>query len=154
MTEHWETSSPTNSVSREPGQLVGWVTERLRVRDPAGVKGDFSSPELSFCPDSYSVSVLLCVTVVACERPWSFCQKRRWQATPKHPCTLDPRKSNSKWVDYAVQAQSRSLSGKLAQSTQCSSGNTTKPQSSQLAEPLWTDPELKSGTGVLKLIST
>ena len=28
-----------------------------------------------------------------------------------------------------------------------------RPQSSQLAEPLWTDPGLKSGTGVRELIS-
>ena len=34
-----------------------------------------------------------------------------------------------------------------------SSGN-TRPQSSQLAEPLWTDPSLKSGIGVRELIST
>ena len=33
------------------------------------------------------------------------------------------------------------------------SGN-TRPQSSQLAEPLWTDPCLKSGVGVRELIST
>ena len=28
------------------------------------------------------------VTAVACKRPWSFCQKRRWQATAKHTYTL------------------------------------------------------------------
>ena len=37
--------------------------------------------------------------------------------------------------------------------TRNSSGN-TQPQSSQLAEPLQTDPDLKSGTGVRELIST
>ena len=37
--------------------------------------------------------------------------------------------------------------------TSNSSGN-TQPQSSQLTEPLWTDPGLKSGIGVHKLIST
>ena len=30
----------------------------------------------------------------------------------------------------------------------------TQPQPSQLAEPLWTDPGLRSGTDVRKLIST
>ena len=30
----------------------------------------------------------------------------------------------------------------------------TRPQSSQLAEPLWTDPDLKSGISVRELIST
>ena len=34
-----------------------------------------------------------------------------------------------------------------------SSGN-VQPQSSQFAEPLWTDPGFKSGTGVRELIST
>ena len=37
--------------------------------------------------------------------------------------------------------------------TRNSSGN-TRPQSSQLAEPLWTDPGLKSGISVRNLIST
>ena len=45
----------------EPGQLVGksagLVIERLRVRIPAGAAGEFSSPGLSFCADSCSVSV-------------------------------------------------------------------------------------------------
>ena len=34
------------------------------------------------------------------------------------------------------------------------SSHTTQPQSSQLAEPLWADPGLKSGIGVHELIST
>ena len=37
--------------------------------------------------------------------------------------------------------------------TQLVSGN-TRPQSSQLAEPLWTDPDIKSGISVHELIST
>ena len=45
----------------EPGQLVGksagLVIERLRVRILAGAAGEFSSTELTFCADSYSVSV-------------------------------------------------------------------------------------------------
>ena len=81
------------------------------------------------------------VTAVARHRPRSFCQKCRWQVTPKHAYTLDPTKSER--ADYAaVQAQCGSLSGN--ELTHNSSGN-TQPQSSQLAEPLWTDPGLKSG---------
>ena len=34
------------------------MIERLRVRIPAGAAGIFSSPELTLCADSYSVSVL------------------------------------------------------------------------------------------------
>ena len=36
---------------------VGLVIERLRVRIPEGVAGEFSSAELTVCVDSYSVSV-------------------------------------------------------------------------------------------------
>ena len=82
--------------------------------------------------------------------PGHFCHKCKWQATPKHAHTLDPTKSE--WADYAdVQAQCGNLSGNDI--TRNASGN-TRPQSSQLAEPLWTDPGLKSGPGVPELIST
>ena len=37
--------------------------------------------------------------------------------------------------------------------TRNSSGN-TQPESSQLAEPLWTDPGVKSGVSVRELISS
>ena len=81
------------------------------------------------------------VTAVARKRPRSFCQKCRWQVTPTHAYALDPVKSE--WADYpAVQAQCWNLSGN--ELTRNSSGN-TQSQSSQLAEPLWTDPGLKSG---------
>ena len=36
------------------------------------------------------------------KRPWSFCQKCRWQVTPKHMYTLDLTKSEG--ADYAIQA--------------------------------------------------
>ena len=63
-----------------------------------------------------------------------------WQIAPKHTYTLDPTKSE--WADYAaVQAECGNLSGnKLT----CKSSGNTQLQSSQLAEPLWTDPGLKS----------
>ena len=81
------------------------------------------------------------VTAVARKRPRSFWQKCRWQVTPKHAYTLDPSKSD--WADNAaVQAECGNLSGK--ELTHNSSGNTWL-QSSQLAEPLWTDPGLKRG---------
>ena len=91
-----------------------------------------------------------CVTTVACKRPRPFCQKCRWQFTPKHAYTLDP--SKSEWAGYAaVQAQCGNLSGnKLT----CNSSGNTRPQSAQQAEPLWTDPSLKSGISVRNLIST
>ena len=89
------------------------------------------------------------VTAVARKRPRSFCQKCRWQVTLKHAYTFDPTKSG--WADYAAaQAQCGKLSGnELARNL---SGN-TRPQSSQLAEPLWVDRGIKSGISVRELIS-
>ena len=61
------------------------------------------------------------VTAVARKRPRSFCQKCRWQVTPKHAYTLAP--SKSEWADYAVvQAECRNQSGK--ELTRNLSGNT------------------------------
>ena len=40
------------------------------------------------------------VTSVARKRPRSFCQKCRWQVTPKHACTLLP--TTLEWADYAA----------------------------------------------------
>ena len=58
----------------------------------------------------------------------------------------------SEWAEYAtVQAQCGNLSrNKLAYNL---SGN-IRPQLSQLTEPLWTDPGIKSGISVRELIST
>ena len=36
----------------------------------------------------------------------------------------------------------------------CNSSGNSQPQLSQLAEPLWTDPGIRSGICVCKLIST
>ena len=56
------------------------------------------------------------------------------------------------WADYpTAQAQCGNLSGNKL--TRNLSGN-TRPQSSQLTEPLWTDPGLKSGIFVRELIFT
>ena len=67
-----------------------------------------------------------------------------------HPHTLEPTKSE--WADYvAVQAKCRYLSRN--EPTRNLSGN-VRPQSSQLAEPLWTDAGLKSEISVRELIST
>ena len=126
------------------------MIERLRVRIPAGAAGEFSSPESTLCAGSYSVSVPHRVTAVARKRLRPFCWKCRWQVTSKHAYTLDPTKS--KWADYAaIQALCGNLSGK--ELTRNLSGS-TRSQSSQLAETLWTDPGLKSGISELELIST
>ena len=70
--------------------------------------------------------------------------------SPKHADTLDP--SKSEWADYAaVQAECGNLPGN--ELTRNSSVN-TRSQSSQLAEPLWTDPGIKRGIIVCEPIST
>ena len=63
-----------------------------------------------------------------------------------------PTPTKSEWADYAaVQAWCGNLSGnELA----CNSSANKRSQSSQLAEPLWTDPGLKSGISVRYLIYT
>ena len=66
----------------------------------AGVAGEFSSPELTFCAVLFGVRSAPRVTAVARKRPRSFCQKCRWQVTPKHAHTLDPTKSE--WGDFAA----------------------------------------------------
>ena len=77
-------------------------------------------------------------------------QKCRRQVTPKLSYTRDATKLE--WADYAtVQALCGNLSGhKLT----CYLSGNSRSQSSQLAEPQWTDPGLKSGIIVRELIST
>ena len=84
------------------------------------------------------------VTAVAHRRPRSCGQKCRWQVTSEFAYTLDPVKLD--WADFAaVQALCGSLSGN---ELTLKLSDTAQPQSSQLAEPLWTDPGLKSGISV------
>ena len=84
------------------------------------------------------------------KRPWPFCQKCRWQVTPKQAYHHDPLQSE--WADYAaVQAECGNLSRN--ELTRNSRGN-TRSGSSQLAEPLWTDPGVKNGISLRELIST
>ena len=68
----------------------------------------------------------------------------------KHAYTLDP--TMSEWADYAaVQAQCWILSGNAL--TRNLSGK-VRPQSSQLAESLLTDPVITSGISLRELIPT
>ena len=56
----------------------------------------FSFPNLV----RHKVTCIIVTCIVAHKRPRSFCQKCRWQVTPKHAYTLDPTKSE--WLDYAA----------------------------------------------------
>ena len=103
------------------------------------------------CADSYSVSVPPPVLPQWHVKDLGHSAKSAGgRLHLKHANTLEPTKSE--WADYAaVQALFGNLSGN--ELTRNSSGK-TRSQSSQLAEPLWTDPGLKSGISVRELIST
>ena len=49
--------APLGRSGQLVGKSTGLVIERLPGRIPAGAAGEFSSPELTLCIDSYSVSV-------------------------------------------------------------------------------------------------
>ena len=85
--------------------IVCWLERRTLDRkvaslNRAGAVGEFSSPELTFCADSYSVSDPPPCYRMARKRPRLLCQKCRWQVTPTHAYTLDPTKLE--WADYAA----------------------------------------------------
>ena len=82
------------------------------------------------------------VTTVAHKRPRSFCQKCRWQVTPKTHICPGPGKVRVGWLCFpSILCEPITEENEL---TFNSSGNTWS-ESSPLAEPLWTDPGLKSG---------
>ena len=127
------------------------MIKRLQVQILAGLVGEFSSPESTFCAGSYAMSVPPCVTTVACERPRLFSQKCRWQVTPKHAHTFDLTKSE--WADKPLSRHSLGTYHLSGNKLTCNSSGNALSQSSQLAEPLWADPGLKSGISVRQLIS-
>ena len=141
LKQYWSSLDDAMQLtSKLSGKSAGPVIERFWNRIPAGAPGEFSSPESALCDDSYRCPFHPRVTAVARKRPRPFWQKCRWQVTLKHAYTLDP--SKSEWADYAaVQAECWNLSGN--ELTRNPSGN-TRSQSSQLVEPLWTDPGPKS----------
>ena len=100
------------------------------------------------------ISVLVCIpphfTTVARKRPWSSCQKCRWQVTANTHSILNPTKSE--WVDRAVQAEYGNPSGKRAH-TRFIREHSTTVISARWAPVDWSLAE-KGGTGARKLIST
>ena len=104
-----------NFQQREPHFLL-WqlcilsLLEESRARDrkvPSSSSGwnggRIFAPELTFCADSYSVSVPPRVTAVAHKRH----QKYKWLVAPKYAYTFDPMKSE--WADYAFCTQCGNL---------------------------------------------
>ena len=128
----------------------GLLVER-RTRDRKGTAKECYSPELTFCADSCSVSV---------PRPCYRCGTKKG---PGHSAKSEGGRQHLNTLTSLTQQRRSGLSmvsrhnvgtyqgnDELARN---SSGN-TQPQSSQLAEPLWTDPGIKSGISVRELIST
>ena len=129
------------------------MIEKLRVRIPERREFFFSfslSPGFTFCVDSYSVSVpppryRSCTLKTPCHFAKSTGGKLH--LFTHTPLTLRSRRGLSLPSRHGVGTyQGKEL-------TRNSSGN-TRPQSSQLAVPLWTDSDVKSGVSVSELIST
>ena len=122
------------------------MIERLRVRIPAEAAAEFSSPGLTFCADSYSVSVLPRVTAVARKKTGHSAKSAggRLHLNTRAPLTRHNCCPGTAWEPV-----------RKSKLTRNSSGN-TQPQSSQLAVPLWTDPgpSKTRGTGERELIYT
>ena len=117
------------------------MIEWLRLRIPSAAAGEFHSLKLTFCADSYSVSVPPRVTAVALKRPRSFCQNT-YTALIK-----GSRSGPTMLYRHSVETyQGNELT--------CNSSVNIWPPSSQLAEPLSTDSGLTSGNCLCELIST
>ena len=112
-----------------------FMVGRLRVQFPAGAAGLFFS--LSVLPFTRYL-FHSCVTAVACNRPRSFCQKSRWQVTPKHAYILTLW--NGIWLSMLSRHSVGTYQGKKLT---CNLSENVHLQSSQLAEPLWTDHGLR-----------
>ena len=95
------------SIVLVPGARIAcWLEHQTHDRklvssNPGRSSRRISSPELTLC----AYSLIRCpfhprVTALARKRLWSFCQKRRWQVTPKHALTFDLTKSEC--TDYAA----------------------------------------------------
>ena len=135
--------------------IACWLERRSRDRKVASSNPGRRGGRIFFFRVNSVLTLIRCpfhpgVTAVARKRPRSLCQKCRWHVSSSNAYTLYPTKSE--WADYAaVQVECGNLSGN--ELTRNSSGN-TRSQSSQLAEPLWTDPGLMSGISLRELIST
>ena len=133
--------------------------ERLRVRVPAGTSGEFSSSELTFCADFYSVSVPPDYYRSGNVKDTGHSAKSAGGRSGRsHISTHTPLTQRS-WskLTMLVPARCGNVSGKLAHSQffRKEKEKKNRPQSSDVAEPRWTDLGLKkSGTGVRELIST
>ena len=124
-------------------RIACWCRARLvieRLRDGI-LAGEFSSPELTLCADTYLVSVPPHATAVAHKRPWSLCQKCRWQVTPKHPWPNEVRvKISSHTVLLFPLFRPRSVHGGWASRDYCEQAF---PDKLHVSLFLWEIPTLR-----------
>ena len=122
------------------GGIACWLERRTLGRKVASSNPGRSGGRMFFSRLQSQLCVLTLircpfqprVTAVARKRPRSFCQKCRFQVTPKYAYTFDP--SKSEWADYAVVlAECGNLSGN---ELTCKSSGNNRSQSLQPAEPL------------------
>ena len=112
------------------------------MRYPAGAAGEFSSPESTFRADSYSVFVPPpCYRCGTQKTLQSFCQKSGGGLQLNTLTPLTQRGLSGLTLLFR-----HSLETHQGNELACNSSGHPCSQSSQLAEPLWTNPGLKSGT--------
>ena len=74
--------------------IAQWLEQQTHDQKVAGLNPCWSSRRIFFSRVNFLCWLLFWylfhprVTAVAHKRPWSFCQKRRWQVTAKHAYTL------------------------------------------------------------------
>ena len=116
---------------------------------PAGFAGEFSSPELTFCANSYSVSVPPVLLQWHVKDPSDSAKSAgcRFHLNTHTPLIRQSRSGLTMLSRHSVgTCQGNEVT--------CNSSGNSRPQSSQFAEPLWTNPGGKSGISVRELIST
>ena len=126
------------------------MIKRLQVRIPPRAEGEFPSPELALCADSYSATPGLPQWHV--KDPGHSAQSAggRFHPNTHTPLTQQYRsgltvplsRHSVGWEPIRKRAHTQLVREHLATVV------------SQLAEPLWTDPSIKSEISVRELIST
>ena len=122
------------------------MVERLRFRIPAGVAGEFSSSESMLRADSYSVSVPPMLPQWHAKDPG---QSAKSAGCRLHLNTHIPLTQRSQ-SGLSMLLSRHSMEHIRKRSHTQLSGN-IRLQSSQLAEPPWTDPGIMSGISVREL---
>ena len=127
------------------------MIERLRVRIPAGAAGEFFFSRVKFVGWP-----LFGVRSTPSLQQWHVKDPGHSVRTPDgrlHLNTQTPVTQQSR-SGLTMPLCRHSIGTYQETSSHATRQGTTQPQSSQLVEPLWTDPGLKNGISVRQLIST